>query len=193
MFSDAFVFVLFLVDTGVSMVKNCCVGVKRSAIGSDEFVEKILDQSQTFVILSIFPEDLDLKNAHKALQLESFSDSGDKIFAHFNFFSEILVILLRLLDGGGHLEAQAFIESVEVMALDDVPILFDVFGDPGDGPGLLVIDGFVEQGESVLYFWLNIAVPRRRVWTWFYSLAGGASSLLFCSLLSFSMSILKNI
>jgi hypothetical protein len=43
MLSDAFVFVLFLVDTGVSVVKGCCVGVKGSAVGSDEFVEKILN------------------------------------------------------------------------------------------------------------------------------------------------------
>jgi hypothetical protein len=150
--SDAFIFVLFLVDTGISVVENCCVGIERSAVGDSEFVEKILDQPQAFVILGIFPENLDLKNAHKTFQFESFGDSGDKIFAHFNFFSEFLAVLLRLLDGGRHLEAQTLIEGVEVVTLDDVPILFDIFGDLGDGSGLLVIEGLVEQSESVLDF-----------------------------------------
>lgn len=134
-----------------------------------------------------------MKDSHKTFQLESFGDSRDKIFAHLNLFGEILAVLLRLLDGGGHLEAKTLIKGVEVVSLDDVPILFDVLGDPGDSPGLLVIDGLVEQGERVLDFWLGSGIPSRRVWTWFYSLAGGASSLLCCYLLSFSMSILKNI
>lgn len=38
------------------------------------------------------------------------------------------------------------------MSLDDVSVFPDVFGDSGDGAGLLVIDGLVEQGQSVLDF-----------------------------------------
>ena len=48
---------------------------------------------------------------------------------------------------------------------DDVAILFDVFGDFGDSPGFLVVNGLVEEGEGVLYFWVREQLQRRRVWT----------------------------
>jgi len=63
------------------VIEEGSVCIKRSAVGCDEFVEKILDQSQAFIILRIFPKDLNLENADKAFQLQAFSDSGDKIFA----------------------------------------------------------------------------------------------------------------
>ena len=74
---------------------------------------------------------------------------------------------------------------------DDVAILFDVFGNFGDSPGFLVVNGLVEEGEGVLYFWVREQLQRRRVWTWFSSLAGGFYSLGGASLLSFSMSMFK--
>ena len=79
-----------------------------------------------------------------------------------------------------------------MMSFDDVSVFFDIFGDFRDGSSFLIIDGLVKQGEGILDFCINSHIPRRWVCTWPSSFAGAASSLLFGSLLSFSMSILKN-
>ena len=70
-----------------------------------------------------------------------------------------------MFDGFRDVPSQTFVQSVEVMPPDDVAILFDVFGDFGDGSGFLVVNGLVEEGEGVLDFWVREELQRRRVWT----------------------------
>lgn len=58
----------------------------------------------------------------------------------------------RVLEGRREVPAKSIVDGVEVVSTDDVAILSDILGDPGDGPCFLIVDGLVEEQEGVLDF-----------------------------------------
>jgi hypothetical protein len=58
----------------------------------------------------------------------------------------------RFLEGLREFETEGVVERAEVVGLDDVAILLDVFGDLGNRAGFLIIDRLVEQSQRVLDF-----------------------------------------
>ena len=83
--SDADVQIFFLVDSGVSMVEDCCVVVQSSPVGQNKFVEQVLDQFEALVVMPISPQDLHLEDADKTLEFKGFGDPANEVFVDLQF------------------------------------------------------------------------------------------------------------
>jgi hypothetical protein len=140
------------VDAGESVVENGSVVVQRAAVGEGELCYEILNQPQAVIVERLTPEDLNLENTHKPFELERLGDFGDEGLAELDFFCEFVAEAGRFLEGLREFETEGVVERAEVVGLDDVAILLDVFGDLGNRAGFLIIDRLVEQSQRVLDF-----------------------------------------
>jgi len=151
-FPDGEIRALPLVNSGKVVVEVGGVVVQITPVRGLQSRQQFSHRSQTLLQSVILPQHLHQQNPCEALQLQRLQNAAGQVFAELEFLSEGSVEGWEGAQGRRHIDGEGFKQRGDVMGSDHSLVLPHVFGDLGDGPGLLVGHHLVEHGESVSDF-----------------------------------------